>query len=188
MSRIDPPARPALWIRVLFFLCRKRYGKTFQPLQVAAHVPSFLLPFLMTNRFAHGRGELPDSTRLLAMQLVGELNRCDWCIDFGRSLATRSLREKILHVREFATHPDFSAAERAALRYAFEATRVPVEVTDETFAALRGHFSDRQIVELTFAMAIENFFNHVNAPLGIEAEGFCAVPPGGYKPDDREVA
>lgn len=61
-------------------------------------------------------------------------------------------------------------------------------MTDETFAALRGYFSDRQIVELTFAVAIENFFNRINAPLGIEAEGFCAVPPGGYKPDDREVA
>jgi hypothetical protein len=26
-------------------------------------------------------------------------------------------------------------------------------------------------------VAIENFFNRVNAPLGIEAEGFCAVAP-----------
>ena len=52
MSRIDPPQRPALWIRLLFFLCRKIYGKTFRPLQIAAHVPSFLLPFMMTNQFA----------------------------------------------------------------------------------------------------------------------------------------
>lgn len=177
MSRIDKPERPAWWIRLLFFLARKRYGKVMRPLQVAAHVPSFLLPFMMTNRFAHIHGELPESTRLLAMQLVGEINRCDWCIDFGRSLATREARQKIFHVAEYESYPAFTEPERAAMRYAAEATRSPVEVGDETFARLRRHFNERQIVELTFAVAIENFFNRVNAPLQIEAEGFCAVAP-----------
>ena len=177
MSRIEMPERPAWWIRLLFFLARQRYGKVMRPLQVAAHVPSFLFPFMITNRFAHLRGTLPASTRLLAMQLVGEINRCDWCIDFGRSLATRDVRQKIFHVRDFDSSEAFTDAERAALRYAAEATRSPVEVSDETFAALRRHFTDRQIVELTFAVAIENFFNRVNAPLRIEAEGFCAVAP-----------
>jgi len=177
MSRIEAPQRPAWWIRLLFFLARKRYGKDMRPLQLAAHVPSFLLPFLMTNQFAHLRGTLPESTRLLAMLLVAEVNRCDWCVDFGRSLATRDLRQKAFRVRDFETSPDFTDAERAALRYTAAVTGSPVEVTDETFAALRHHFTERQVVELTFAVAIENFFNRVNAPLGIEAEGFCAVAP-----------
>jgi len=177
MARIAPPQRVSAWIRALFFVCRRRYGTVFRPLQVAAHVPGFMLPFLLTNRFAHGRAALPDSTRHLAMLLVGELNRCAWCIDFGRSLADRDAREKVLHVRDFATDPAFSPAERAALRYASEATQIPVEVSDATFAELRRHFSDRQIVELTFAVAIESFFNRVNAPLQIEAEGFCAFAP-----------
>lgn len=177
MARIAPPQRVPAWIRALFFLCRRRYGKVFRPLQVAAHVPGFILPFLLTNRFAHGRAALPESTRHLAMLLVGELNRCAWCIDFGRSLADHDEREKVMHVQDFATHPAFSPAERAALRYASEATRVPVDVSDATFAELRRHFSDRQIVELTFAVAIESFFNRINAPLHIEAEGFCAFAP-----------
>lgn len=85
MPRIAPPRHVAWWIRALFYLCRRRYGTVFRPLEIAAHVPGFVVPFLMTNRFAHGRGTLPDATRLLAMQLVGELNRCVWCIDFGRT-------------------------------------------------------------------------------------------------------
>ena len=119
--------------------------------------------------------------------LVGELNHCSWCIDFGRSLSSGATREKGIQVQQFETHPGFSEAERAALRYALESTQTPVNVSDETFAALRRHYSDRQIVELTFAVAIENFFNRVNAPLGVEAEGFCAIAP----PDittDRAVA
>lgn len=177
MSRIEPPRHPSLWIRLILFIARKRYGKALSPLQMAAHVPRFVVPYMMTTVFAHSRGQLPESTRLLAMQLVGEVNRCNWCIDFGRSLAEGDTREKILHVQEFATYPGFTDAERAALRYASESSQVPVEVSDETFAALRRHFSERQIVELTFAVAIESFFNRVNAPLGVEAEGFCAIPP-----------
>jgi alkylhydroperoxidase family enzyme len=167
-------------------MARKMYGKTVLPLQMAAHVPKFILPFFMTGAFAHGRSTLPGSTRLLAMQLVGEINQCHWCIDYARSLSGRDTIEKSLHVLQFATHAAFSDAERAALRYASEATQTPVEVSDETFAALRRHYSERQIVELTFAVAIENFFNRVNAPLGVEAEGFCAIAPADGS--DRAVA
>jgi alkylhydroperoxidase family enzyme len=183
MPRIEPPKRNPLWIRAVFFLCRRMYGRTFMPLQVAAHVPRFMIPFLMTNAFAHGRGTLPEEIRLLAMQLVGEINQCSWCIDYGRSLTPKALYDKVRHLQQFATYSEFSAPERAALRYAFEATQTPVDVSDETFAELRRHYSEPQIVELTFAVAIENFFNRVNAPLGVEAEGFCAIPDLSYRGD-----
>ncbi|HSP98896.1 MAG TPA: carboxymuconolactone decarboxylase family protein [Candidatus Dormibacteraeota bacterium] len=177
MARLDPPRRPPLWVRALLAIARWHYGREMRPLQLAAHTPQLLLPFLMTNRFAHGRGTLPADVRLLAMLLVGERNGCHWCIDFGRGLAGERLRDKALHVCDFETRADFGEAERAALRYADEATRVPVAVADATFAALRAHFDERQSVELTFAVAVENFFNRINAPLGIEAEGFCALAP-----------
>jgi len=178
MARIDLPKRPPWWIRLIFFVARKQYGKTVLPLQMAAHVPGFVVPFMMTNLFAHGCRTLPPDTRLLAMHLVGELNQCNWCIDYARSLAHgTAMQDKMHHVREFATHPAFSPAERAALHYAFESTLIPVAVSDETFAELRRHYSEKQIVELTFAVAIESFFNRVNAPLGVEAEGFCALEP-----------
>lgn len=183
MPRIEPPKRNPLWIRAIFLLCRRMYGRTFMPLQVAAHVPRFMIPFLMTNAFAHGRGTLAEEIRLLAMQLVGEINQCSWCIDYGRSLTPKALYDKVRHLQQFATYSGFSDPERAALRYAFEATQTPVDVSDQTFAELRRHYSEPQIVELTFAVAIENFFNRVNAPLGVEAEGFCAIPDLSYRGD-----
>jgi len=177
MSRIDPPRRPPFWLRGLLAFARWQYGRDMRPLQLAAHAPGMVLPFLMTNRFGHGRIALPADTRLLAMLLVAERNGCDWCIDFGRSLTSGALRDKAVHVTAYDQRPDFSAAERAALRYADEATRSPVAVSDATFAILREHFDERQIVELTFAVAAEGFYNRINAPLGIEAEGFCALAP-----------
>ena len=177
MARIGAPARPSRWTRIFFLLSRLSYGRVMKPLEVAGHAPQLLLPYAMTVRFSHGRSALPAGIRLLAMQLVGERNGCHWCVDFGRSLARGADREKILHVVDYATDDGFSPGERAALRYADEAARTPVEVSDATFAELRRHLSEREIVELTFAIAVESFYNRINAPLGVEAEGFCAIAP-----------
>jgi alkylhydroperoxidase family enzyme len=50
-------------------------------------------------------------------------------------------------------------------------------VSDELFARLRSHFDEAQIVELTAAIALENFRSKFNVPLGIESQGFCVLPP-----------
>ncbi len=66
-------------------------------------------------------------------------------------------------------------AERAALSYAETMTITGQKVTDELFAELRRHFSEAQVVELTAAVALENFRSKFNVALGIESQGFCLV-------------
>ena len=51
------------------------------------------------------------------------------------------------------------------------------KVTDELFAEVRRHFSEAQVVELTAAVALENFRSKFNVALGIESQGFCVLPP-----------
>ena len=58
-------------------------------------------------------------------------------------------------------------------------TRGGGQVPEGVFAELRKHFSEREIVELAVAAAAENFFSRLHGALGIEAQGFCAVPLGG---------
>ena len=48
-------------------------------------------------------------------------------------------------------------------------------MSDETFAALRSHFDETQIVAITWMNAVENYFNLLNGPLGIESDGLCAI-------------
>jgi alkylhydroperoxidase family enzyme len=50
------------------------------------------------------------------------------------------------------------------------------KVTDELFAQVRRHFSEAQVVELTAAVALENFRSKFNVALGIESQGFCVLP------------
>ena len=103
-------------------------------------------------------------------------NGCGFCVDIGRAVATYQglTFEKIDAVHEWRTSPLFTPAERAALAYVEESTR-DKRVSDETWANLRAHFDETQIVAITWMNAVENFFNLLNGPLGIESDGLCAI-------------
>ena len=57
----------------------------------------------------------------------------------------------------------------------------PVAVSDDLVSELGKHFDERQVVELTAAIAWENWRARFNHALGIEAHGFsegsfCPIP------------
>ncbi len=70
----------------------------------------------------------------------------------------------------------FSAEERLALDYAERMTITGQRIDDTLFARLKERFSEAQIVELTAAVALENFRSKFNPALGIESQGFCLIP------------
>jgi alkylhydroperoxidase family enzyme len=84
--------------------------------------------------------------------------------------------EKLAEVLDWRDSKRFSPMERVALEYAERITTTGQKVDDALFAELKKHFSEGQIVELTAAIAMENFRSKFNPPLGIEAQGFCMVP------------
>lgn len=63
---------------------------------------------------------------------------------------------------------EFTPAERAAVAYAEELTKVPQGVSDATFAELRKHWTERQIVEITATACLFNSFNRFNNALGVD--------------------
>lgn len=89
--------------------------------------------------------------------------------------------EKLMALTDFETAPALNALEKLVIRYAVEMTQTPVEVFDALFAELQRNFNDRQIVELTSAIAWENYRARNNHALGLESEGFskgafCPMP------------
>jgi alkylhydroperoxidase family enzyme len=70
----------------------------------------------------------------------------------------------------------FSETERLALEYAERITFTDQKVDDEFFVRLKRHYAEAQIVELTAAIALENFRSKFNPTLGIESQGFCLIP------------
>jgi alkylhydroperoxidase family enzyme len=93
-------------------------------------------------------------------------------------------QEQIANLPDYRSNPNFSETERLALEYADRMTSTPVEISDALFARLREKFSDAQLVELTSAIAWENYRARFDHAFGIEAENFsegafCALPVRG---------
>jgi len=84
--------------------------------------------------------------------------------------------DKVAEVLNWRESKLFTDAERVALEYAEAITYTDRQVDDALFAEVKRHFSEAQIVELTAAIALENFRSKFNPTLGVEAQGFCMVP------------
>jgi alkylhydroperoxidase family enzyme len=96
-------------------------------------------------------------------------------INASRGMQSGAAEDKIRTIEQAGTSPLFDEAERAALAYAEAMTITGQRVSDELFARVRTHFSEAQVVELTAAVALENFRSKFNVALGIEAQGFCII-------------
>ena len=91
--------------------------------------------------------------------------------------------QQLADLAAFEESPAFSELEKRVLRFTVALTRTPADVPEELFNSLREHFNPRQLVELTVAIAWENFRARFNRGFGIEAEGFaegtaCPIPVG----------
>jgi alkylhydroperoxidase family enzyme len=78
---------------------------------------------------------------------------------------------KVAQLADWRDSTLFSELERVALDYAERMTITGQTVDDALFARLKQQYSEKQIVELTAAIALENFRSKFNPALGIEAQG-----------------
>ena len=82
--------------------------------------------------------------------------------------------EKIRALQDYRTSELFSDLEQLVLEYADQMTRTPVDVPDDLFEKLLAQFSPAQLVELTTAIAWENYRARFNHAFGAESENFSA--------------
>jgi alkylhydroperoxidase family enzyme len=90
--------------------------------------------------------------------------------------------EKILSLSDYATSPQFTEAERAALEYADCITLSDRQVSDELFARLRRSYDEDAIVAVTAIIAWENASSKFNRALRIPSQGLWKR--GGSRPVD----
>jgi AhpD family alkylhydroperoxidase len=158
-------------------MMRRQFGKSLTPWKVIFSRLPRAIPAQLGVYWGLARGlPVEPELQLLLQGHVAALNGCTFCVDIGRAMATYrgDTLEKLDAVGSWRTSALFTARERAALAYVEEATRHR-QVADATFDALRAHFDDRQIVAITWLNAVENYFNLLNGPLGIESDGLCAI-------------
>jgi alkylhydroperoxidase family enzyme len=119
---------------------------------------------------------LPPETVLLIRQQVARLNLCLFCIDIGRSFATKAMMKeaKFDALDQYRTSTLFTAAERAALDYVTELTR-DKKVNPDTFARMACHYCEREICEIVWLVASEHLYNMTNIGLNIHSDMLCDI-------------
>lgn len=173
--RIDPkrPRRRDLLTRLLYRVGRKPMGELLAPIEAWAHSRPAALGYGALEAGIE-RTKLDPKLRELAFLKAGAIAGCEWCMDIGSELARRDgVSERQL--MELPRHRDsdaFDDRERLVLDYATAMTVTPVAVDDALVERLRAHFSDREVVELTAAIAVENLRARFNWALGIESQNF----------------
>ncbi|QUP55234.1 carboxymuconolactone decarboxylase family protein [Ralstonia syzygii] len=108
--------------------------------------------------------------RLIALVLlrVSQINGCAFCIDMHwRDLVKLAVDPRHLNaVAGWKEAPFFTERERAALHWAELITGIPhTDPDDAAFARLRAQFSDAEIAELSFVIAVINSWNLLNVSL-----------------------
>ena len=109
---------------------------------------------------------LPRSTRELVSLRASQINGCGWCVDMHtkEAAAAGETPVRLNLVAAWRESTVFTEAEQAALALAEEGTRLAdasTGVSDETWARVRAHYDDDQIVALIAGIAMINAANRL---------------------------
>ncbi|MGW4633029.1 carboxymuconolactone decarboxylase family protein [Nocardia sp. NPDC004415] len=122
---------------------------------------------------------LPVTTKELVNLRASQINGCGFCTDMHTKDATAAgeSAQRLHLVAAWRETTVFTDAERAALALTEEATRLADHhrgVSDETWAAVRAHFTDDEIAALIALIGLINAANRMNV--------IVRMPAGSYEP------
>ena len=108
----------------------------------------------------------------LALVTVSLLNKCTYCVSHhAPKLKIQGVSEEgAERLLDYRDHPELDAVDKLVVEYAIAVTNNWNKTCDEVFARLRQHFSEGQIVELTWRTALCGAFNRFNDILQLDIE------------------
>ena len=181
MARIEE--KHNMTTRMANWYTRRSYGRDTEIAGVMAHSKPNFRGYGVFE-FFHERSKATDHKLLaLAGTKAACMIGCEFCLDIGSHISRKAgvTEEQLRQLHAYRDSPVFSLQERLVLEYAEEMCQTPVSISDELFARLAEQFSEEQLIELTTAIAIENFRARFNSAMDITPAGFtegmyCAVP------------
>jgi len=172
--RIAPASREnAKEFDTVFAITDAVMGFVPNSMLIMARDPELLAAFAELSAIIVVRpGRVNPGLKALIMYMVSRSGGCQYCVAHSANLA--ALRDVPTHklgaLEHFEQSPEFTEAERAALRFAQAAGQVPNAVGDTDFAELRRHFDEDQILEMVAVLALMGFLNRWNDTLATPLE------------------
>ena len=173
MSRISiktrddlPEALKPLWDKMT------TYGAFENQAGVMAHRPPIFKHIWSMLIDLSNEAVLPKRYLELALVTVSLLNKCTYCVSHhAPKLAIQGVSEEgAERLLDYRDHPELDALDKLVVEYAIAVTSNWNRTRDEVFGRLREHFSEAQIVELTWRTALCGAFNRFNDILQFDIE------------------
>ena len=175
LAPIEDPTDPAM--RQMYAMQQAHFGKVLTLSKVLhARLPVAFAQFTGNVPMLDQQLALPSETAYLIRNQVARLDICLFCIDTIRAATIRASMDqaKFDALDEYRTSPKFTAAERAALDYATQLTQ-DRKVDPATFDALAKHFSEREICDIVYLVASEQFLNAMSNALNVRSDMVCDI-------------
>ncbi|MCB2020376.1 MAG: carboxymuconolactone decarboxylase family protein [Burkholderiaceae bacterium] len=169
----------AWYLKPFFWNQRRKYGTVLDAALLWARAPRLFLGVATLYGMIDRRSSpIEPALRSLVTVRVSQLNGCSFCVDLNSATLLRrgAGLEKVAALGNWRDSQLFDQRERAALDYAEAMTLSGAGVDEVHVSALRTHFTDDAIVELTGLVAFQNLSSKFNAALGVPAQGFCELP------------
>lgn len=102
--------------------------------------------------------------RALIELRISQINGCAYCVDLHaeQARAAGETQQRLDCIAAWTECPFFDAREKAALAWAEALTRLPdTHAPNDLYRDVTDHFSDEQVVDLTFIIATMNAWNRI---------------------------
>jgi alkylhydroperoxidase family enzyme len=141
-----------------------------------AHVPDIMRAYIGLWKAVMGTDrKVPRTLKWMVAHVASRSAGCPyWAIHAIRNATmvegSAFDRNKIAAIRDYERSPQFTEAEKAALRVAWGAAALPNDVTDADFHRLKTHFDTTEIVEILAVVALFGFLARWTETLKVELE------------------
>jgi len=170
-------------VRSVYDRVKARFGNLVEPVSVTAAHPEIFKAYISYESSLRFATQVSGKLKELAYLKVAAMVGCPFCIDVGSTLAKQQgfTEQQLRCLSSYANSPEFSEVEKTVLDLATTMTLNPARVPDDLFSQLQKCFEPVQIIEITAAIAWENYRSRFNHALGIESHGFsegsyCVLP------------
>jgi alkylhydroperoxidase family enzyme len=156
----------------------KQWGKISNFSRVLGHQPAALEGWALANdaiRLANVKTD-PDYVKIQQLVIIrtSALNGSAYCmshnVPLGKKLGFSDDQVRAAQGDGYMESPLFDDRQKAALRWAEAVTNMTARNDDAAFAAMKQHFSEKQIVELTVFCGMWNYSNRLCEALHIDLE------------------
>jgi AhpD family alkylhydroperoxidase len=163
------------FLRLSYWITRRRYGKLLDPLTVTAHHPGILRGYVAYELAIERATRVDDRLKDLAATAAALMVGCRFCIDFASALLQKSglSDEQLRELPRYNESSAFSPDEKLVMQYAEVLTSTPVVMPEGLFEELQSRFDEAELVELTATITFENYRARFNHAFGIGEQGFA---------------